>query len=268
MNSSYPIRPATMSELPEFARVGRHAFNSTWPVEPFLAWERKLFEPDRSLAAFDGDEIIGTTMIMSFDMAVPGGEEVATAGVTSVAVLPSHRRRGVLSSLMATQLADISAGAEPVAALFASETPIYGRYGYGAATTHLRFHIRRGEGMLNPPANPPALRIVDPKSAIDSLKQVYDTVRKTRPGMLTRSHAYWDTSLADHDFLREGSTLTHCVVAEDDSGPRGYALYSAKPTWGADDLPAHELHVRDLFGTDRDATVALWADLLSRDLVT
>lgn len=266
MNPTYPIRPIAMSELPQFIRVGEHAFNSTWPTEEFMAWERKAFEPERSLAAFDGDEIIGTTTIISFDMTVPGGDEVATAGVTSVAVLPSHRRRGVLSSLMDTQLADVSATAEPVAALFASEAPIYGRYGYGAASTHLSFDIKRGEGALKAPANPPVLRIVEPNAAIDSLKQVYDTVRKTRPGMLTRNQAYWDVFLADHAFLREGSTPTHCVVAEDDSGPRGYALYSAKPDW-ADGLPAQVLNVRDLFGTDRDATLALWADMLSRDLV-
>jgi predicted acetyltransferase len=266
MSPSYPIRPIAMSELPQFMRVGEHAFNSSWSTEKFLAWERMVFEPDRSLAAFDGDEIIGTTTIMSFELIVPGGE-VGAAGVTGVAVLPSHRRRGVLTSLMNTQLADISAGTEPVAALFASESVIYGRYGYGVATNHLNYTIKRGEGLLAVPANPPTLRIVDPKSAVSSLKCVHDAVRATRPGMMSRYKAYWDVMLEDPEFLREGSTPTHCVLAEDGSGPRGYALYSAKPTWGPDGLPAQVLTVRDLFSIDRDATLALWADLLSRDLV-
>ena len=266
MSPSYPIRPIAMSELPQFMRVGEHAFNSTWPTEKFLTWERMVFEPERSLAAFDGEEIIGTTTIMSFDLMVPGGE-VGAAGVTGVAVLPSHRRRGVLTSLMNTQLSDISAGTEPVAALFASESVIYGRYGYGAATNHLDFSIKRGEGMLATPARPPTLRIVDPKSAVSSLKCVYDAVRATRPGMMSRYQAYWDVILADPEFTREGSTPTHCVLAEDGSGPRGYALYSAKPTWGPGGLPAQVLTVRDLFAIDRDATLALWTDILSRDLV-
>lgn len=265
MSPSYPIRPISMSELPQFIRVGEHAFNSTWPTEPFINWERLVFEPERSLAAFDGDEIIGTTTIMSFDLIVPGGE-VGAAGVTSVSVLPSHRRRGVLSALMDTQLADVSAGAEPVAALFASESVIYGRYGYGVATRHLSYDIKRGEGLLKLPANPPALRIVDPKSAAASLKQVHDVVRQTRPGMMSRSKAYWDIMLADPEFTREGNTPTHCVLATDESGPRGYALYLVKPDW-SDGLPGHVLTVRELFGVDRDATVALWADMLSRDLV-
>lgn len=266
MSPSYPIRPISMSELPQFVRVGEHAFNSTWPTEPFIDWERMVFEPERSLAAFDGDEIVGTTTIMSFDMIVPGGR-VATAGVTSVSVLPSHRRRGVLSSLMDTQLADVSAGSEPVAALFASESVIYGRYGYGVATRHLNYSIKRGEGLLKPPTNPPTLRIADPKSAVASLKQVHDAVRATRPGMVSRSDAYWDVMLADPEFARDGSTPTQCVLATDASGPRGYALYSAKPDWESHGLPAQALTVRELFGVNRDATVALWADMLSRDLV-
>src|SRR6516225_5763009 len=116
MSASYPIRPVDMSEFPQFMSVGEQAFNSNWPTEEVLSQESKVFEPERSLAAFDGDEIIGTTMIMSLDLIVPGGE-VGAAAVTGVAVLPSHRRRGVLSSLMTKQLADISAGVEPVAAL-------------------------------------------------------------------------------------------------------------------------------------------------------
>ena len=266
MSPSYPIRPIGMSELPQFIRVGEQAFNSSWPTEELIALERLTFEPERTLAAFDGDEIIGSTMIMSFDLTVPGGE-VATAGVTSVAVLPSHRRRGVLSSLMTTQLGDISAGPEPVAALFASESAIYGRYGYAAATTHLRFNIRRGDGKLTLPANPPTLRLAEPKSVVDSLKQVYDAVRKTRPGMLTRSNGYWQNMLADPDFLREGNSPTRCVLAEDDGGPRGYTLYTTKPNWGSDGLPAQVINVRDLFAIDEDAAVTLWADILSRDLV-
>jgi predicted acetyltransferase len=266
MSPSYPIRPIGMSELPQFIRVGEQAFNSTWPTEEFIAWERLTFEPERTLAAFDGDEIIGTTMIMSFDLTVPGGE-VGTAGVTSVAVLPTHRRRGVLSSLMNTQLGDVSAGSEPVAALFASESAIYGRYGYGAATTDLSFDIRRGEGRLELPANPPTLRLAEPKSVLDSLKQVYDAVRKTRPGMLSKSNGYWDSMLADPDFLRDGNSRTRCVLAQDNGGTRGYALYTTKPKWGSDGLPAQVITVRELFAIDEDAAVTLWADLLSRDLV-
>jgi predicted acetyltransferase len=267
MDASYPIRPITMSELPQFMRVGEHAFNSNWPADQVLAWEKLVFEPDRSLAAFDGDEIVGTTTAISFDLTVPGGGQVATAGVTGVGVMPSHRRQGVLSSLMTRQLSDVAAGAEPLAALFASESVIYGRYGYGVATQHLHYTIKRGETLLPKPANRPRLRIYEPKEAAAKLKQVHDAVQATRPGMLSRHKPYWDVRLEDPEFTRDGSSPMRCVVAEDETGPRGYALYSVKPKWGSDALPAAELYVPELFGLDRDATLTLWADLFSRDLI-
>src|SRR6185312_7373928 len=172
MNASYPIRPIVMSELPQFMRVGDHAFNSNWPQDQLMAWEKLVFEVDRGLAAFDGDEIVGTATAISFDLTVPGGGQVSTAGVTGVGVLPSHRRQGVLSSLMNRQIADIAAGSEPLAALFASESVIYGRYGYGVATRHLDYTIKRGEALLPAPASRPRLRICEPKETADSLKQI------------------------------------------------------------------------------------------------
>ena len=268
MKASYPIRPTTMSELPQALYVGEHAFNSNWPTEGFLEHEKLVFEPERSLAAFDGDTIIGTATIMSFDLTVPGGGQVGTAGVTGVAVLPTHRRRGVLSSLMDRQLADIAAGHEPVAALFASESAIYGRYGYGAATSRFSYTIRRGEGQLDVPADAPRLRIVPPKEHLASLKHIYAALQVTRPGMLTRSDRYWSAVLADPEFSREGSSPQRCVLAEDEAGPRGYALYGAVPKWGSDGVPAEEINVYELFGVDLAATTALWSDLLSRDLVS
>ena len=168
---------------------------------------------------------------------------------------------------MNRQLADFAAGHEPLAALFASESVIYGRYGYGVATRHLHYTIMRGEALLPKPANRPRLRIYEPKEAAAKLKQVHDAVQVTRPGMLTRHQHYWEVMLADPEFVREGNTRTHCVVAEDETGPRGYALYSGKPKWSTGALPEGELHVRELFGLDRDTTLTLWSDLFSRDLI-
>ena len=69
-------------------------------------------------------------------LTVPGGT-VPAAGVSWVGVLPTHRRRGVLSALMDHQLTSRArAGREPMAVLWASEPQIYGRFGYGLASRH------------------------------------------------------------------------------------------------------------------------------------
>jgi predicted acetyltransferase len=269
MSDSYPIRPIDKSELSVFGRVATTAFASTWSPDEMLELDLMVFEAERSLAAFDGDQPVGTAVAYSFGMTVPGGA-VDAAGVSFVAVLPSHRRRGVLSALMTRQLADVAAGHEPVAVLLSSEAAIYGRFGYGAATRDLAYEIRRGEGLPRPPATAgqaPRLRLAEPKEAVKDLKAVYDAVLAGRPGMLTRNEAWWNRSLVDKEFMRDGRSPLRCVIAADDTGPRGYALYAAKPHWDSDRIPNGELAVYELHATDTAASAALWTDLLSRDLM-
>jgi predicted acetyltransferase len=193
------------------------------------------------------------------------------AGVTFVAVLPTYRRRGVLSSLMRRQLADVRDRGEPLAVLWASEAVIYGRYGYGRASWHLGFTLRRGEGRLTGTAASAAdglrLRIAEPEAALPELAKVYDAVLATRPGMFGRNDAWWRVMIYDPAEYRQGAGPLRCLLAEDASGTRGYALYAGTDTW-ADYLPENVLTVRELMATDPAASAALCADLLSRDLTT
>lgn len=275
MTDAYPIRPVSLDEAAAFAAVSNQAFNSTWPADAALRLDLVTLEADRSLAAFDGDRIVGTAAAYTFQMAVPGGM-AAVAGVSWVSVLPSHRRRGILSSMMRRQLADISSRGEAVAALYSSEAAIYGRYGYGVASEHLRFTIRRGEGRMLPqlhereaagPDGGIRLRLADPAESRTELAKVYDAILPSRPGMLARDDRWWDSAVADPEFARGGASPLRCLIAEDDAGPRGYALYSVRPNWGEDALPAAVLDVRELQAADPAARAAIWTDLLTRDLV-
>ena len=150
-SSPYPVRPIDENELDGFLRVDEHAFNTS----PWSADDRRvaldLFEFDRTLAAFDDTTPVGVTMCYTFQLSVPGLQMLPAAGVTFVAVMPTYRRQGVLSSLMRRQLADVRDRGEPLAILWASEAVIYGRYGYGRASWHLDFTLRRGEGGLADP---------------------------------------------------------------------------------------------------------------------
>jgi len=273
----YPIRPVSVAELPAFWAVGEQAFNSTWPTEEALAHEAKVFEPVRSLAAFDGDQLVGTALAYTFGLTVPGGG-VAAAGISWVSVLPTYRRRGILSALMRRQLDDISSGGEPVAALFASESAIYRRYGYGVASEQYSFCVRAGQRQLAGSSTDQAaaagqadaltVRLAEPQAASGGLKTVYDNIRAARPGMVTRTEQWWEVLLADPSFIRDGYSPQRCVVAADASGARGYALYTGKPQWGDDSIPAHQLVIRELFAVDPAACAALWRNLLTRDLVS
>jgi predicted acetyltransferase len=271
MSGAYPIRPISDSEFAAFYAVIEHAFNSTYPTEPELHHDLAVFEFDRSLAAFDGPDMVGTAAAFTFQMTVPGGA-VAMGGVTAVGVLPSHRRRGILSGLMRRLLAEGRERGEAVAALFASEASIYRRYGFGIATAELDLTIRRGEGVLleqaaasRDPA--PRLRIAEPRDAVPELAKVFDFILPARPGLLARDDRWWEYVLWDPEHRRSGGSPLRCVIAEDETGPRGYALFSGKPEWDDHGIPSGMLEVRELMATDPAAYSAIWNDLLTRDLV-
>jgi predicted acetyltransferase len=268
----YPIRPVSSEEFDAFHTVDMHAFHGS----PLSAEERQLvlshLEFDRSLAAFDGDTPVGAAGAYTFQLTVPGSAALPAAGVTWVSVLPSHRRRGVLTSLMRRQLADVRDRGEPLAVLWASESVIYSRFGYGRAMWHADFTLYRGEGTLARTA--PAdgglrLRLVDPVAAIPELAKVYDAVLPSRPGFIARTESWWQRTVYDPVARRQGTSPLHCVLAEDDGGPRGYALYSAMNRWDSDtSLPDSALNVREMVAADATASAALSTDLLSRDLTT
>lgn len=276
MTDRYPIRPVGEDEYAAFYAVGEHAFNSSGPSEAAREHERVTLEFERTLAAFDGTRPVGTACAYSFQMALPG-TMAPVAGVSAVSVLPSYRRRGILSSLMRRQLADIGDGNEAVAALFTSEPGIYGRYGYGIASMHARFTIRRDEGRLVPlgPAGQDSadrdgdlqLRQVEPGTARTELAKVHDQAVPGRPGMLARDDRWWQAALHDPEYWRKGGSPLRCVIAEDAAGARGYALFSVHPTWDEHAIASGTLSIRELISLDPAATVALWGDLLSRDLV-
>ena len=275
MADAYTMRPISEGEFRAFFAVIEHAFHAHHPTSEEMQHDLPVFEFDRSLAAYDGAEIVGTSGVLSLHMTVPGGA-APVAGVTAIATAPTHRRRGILTSLMHGQLADIRDRGEAIAALFASEAGIYGRFGFGAATSELSLTIRSGEGarLAQAPApgaqgaqGPLRLRVAEPRDATAELARVFEPVLRERPGMYARDDRWWENAMWDPEYRRSGSTPLRCLIAEDGAGPRGYALYSVRSAWNDEGIPDGALRIRELMASDPAAYAAIWNDLLSRDLV-
>ncbi|MFF4328476.1 GNAT family N-acetyltransferase [Streptomyces sp. NPDC001591] len=229
---------------------------------------RSLTEYDRSLGVWDGGTCVGSAGAFSFRLSVPGGAVVPAAGVTMVGVAPTHRRRGVLTSLMRRQLDDVRAAGEPLAVLTASEPEIYGRFGYGTAAYELSVDIDTTRVRLRVPPGTDAvrLRLVDPLKALTECERVYAALVPGRPGMPARRPGWEMQALLDPESRRSGASPLKCVVAEDATGQVvGYARYRVRPDWEPTGSDGTVL-VGEVDALDPAAYAALWRYLFEIDL--
>ncbi len=227
--------------------------------------ERGVFEPERSLAVFDGSDPVATGGAYTRNLSVPGGE-LPAAHVTLVSVRPTHRRRGLLTRMMSRQLQDVhDAGVEPIAVLWSSEEAIYGRYGYGPAAAGVVIEADTREVSF-PGADPPGqLRMVTPTDAVKELSEVYEQVRRRRPGMSSRSDRWWTLRLCDIGQLRKDATARRCVLYEDAGEVTGYALWRSKQEWD-NTGPNSTVQVEELRCADKAGYQELWRFLFHVDL--
>lgn len=254
------LRAITIDELERFYGTFWRTMGFGPPAEPYLERERKSFVCDRSVAAFDSGSIVGTTYSHLFELTLPGAVQVPVAGVTAVAVASTHRRRGIVTELMRRQLTEARERGEAGALLLASEGRIYRRFGYGVATQVSDIRIDPRDGRVEIPAQG-RVSIIDPEEADKIFPALHDRIRTHRTGSIGRPQHFWESIAADRD-----KRLVH-VVHENASGEAdGYARYEVKADW-KDGIPAHKATVHDLNATDDAAANALWAYLLSLDLV-
>jgi predicted acetyltransferase len=235
-------------------------------TEERMARFSRILPVQRMLAAREGGETVGGAGAIPFELGVPGGS-VPTAGVTVVGTSPTHRRRGVLRSLMRALLDDAHARGEPLAALWASEETIYGRYGFGIAAFAGEMELRREHVALASPLKPEgSVRLVGPAEAARLFPRVYDRVRRITPGMPSRSREWWELrTLRDAPpEARDGAGPKRLVVLERNGSAEAYAIYRHKPKWDQG-LSAAELSVLEAIGLDGPPTAELWRYLLEID---
>ncbi|GEC10333.1 UPF0256 protein [Streptomyces spinoverrucosus] len=212
---------------------------------------------------------MGTAGAFTFRLTVPGGASVPAAGVTMVGVAATHRRRGVLTSMMRRQLDDVRSWGEPLAVLTASEPAIYGRFGYAAATYSLSAEIDTSRVRLSVPAGADdvRLRYAAPADVLDVCEDVYARLVPLRPGMLARQPGWERVGLLDPESERDGASPLQCVVAERDGEVAGYARFQVKLGWG--ETGHNGTVIPDDFAALDPATEgALWRFLFGIDLTT
>jgi predicted acetyltransferase len=261
------MRPIAAAEVPIFATLVEQAFGGSRLSDGEIANRAGVLEPPRTLAVFDHDEMIATLAVHSLTMSIPGGQ-VSVGGVNHVAVRADYRRRGLMTSMMAAALSDIQERGEAVSALWPSEAPIYGRFGYGLASRHARLVIDGPGGSVGS-ASPGEIRLLPDASKADTelLDGIYRSWYAVRHGSIVRSTEHWRQRLAPRVNAQGDIANVVCLLHGRDEDADGYALYTARPEWAQGQLPNGVTVVHEVCARTARALTALWDHLLSVDMM-
>lgn len=260
------LRPITPDEVPAFTRAELAGFGETPDAPERLELEWVNHELDRTLAAFDEGEIVGTGRLYSLELTLPGGALEPVAAVSAIAVLPTRRRRGILTSIMRRHLDDAVARGESMAVLHASEGVIYRRFGYGVATTTIGFALDRHRGgFLQPAPTGGQVRLIDDETARKTFPETFDRARRHRPGAVSRVDEWWSDQFFWSDPKEPG---TRFLVAYESPARTldGFASYRITDRF-EQGVSHNRLVVGDLVTTAPGARAALWRYLLDVDLI-
>jgi predicted acetyltransferase len=225
-----------------------------------------ILPAERVHAAFDAGTVVGGAGAYLFETTVPGGATVPTAGVMAVGVLPTHRRRGVLTELTRRQLADAHERGEPLAMLYASEGAIYQRFGYGLASLAGDIELPKEHARLwdDEPIGQARILGTD-EEALELLPRIYGRVQPQTPGMFTRTPDWWRARRLHQPAWRQDREQVR-VVIDVDGSPEAYALYRLDFT--AEHMVSQTtLEVEEALGTTPLALAAIWRYLLAIDWV-
>ena len=235
------------------------------PLDEQVKALQRVMPAHRVHTAWDDSRVVGAAGSFAFDLTVPGGC-VPAAGVTIVAVLPTHRRRGVLRQMMRAQLDACRERGEPVAYLWATEDTIYDHFGYGIASHSAEIDLARDRSRFYKSAQMTTRATLLPLSEAEpQLAPIYERVVRQTPGMFTRTSDWWQArTLADPQWRRGNAGELQCTVLELEGAPAAYALYRLTPAFDRG-IQTGVIHVVEAMGSSPEAVRAIWRFLLDID---
>ncbi|KIZ13762.1 GNAT family N-acetyltransferase [Streptomyces natalensis] len=240
-------------------------------TEEDVAFRRGNYDPERTLGAFDGGRCVATLRSFTQELTVVGGARVTADAVSTVTVSPTHRRRGLLTRMMANDLRAAKDRGDAVSTLIAAEYPIYGRYGFGPATHTAGWLIDTARTGLDPrhavPEGGGRIDFATGEEVRGFGPALHDRFRARKPGAVSRGERWWLRNTGAIRLSHDPKLDLHHAVYRSPSGEiEGLASYTYDSTWTAG-RPDATAQVQRLIGTSPAAERALWQFLCSIDWV-
>ncbi|MFJ4063340.1 GNAT family N-acetyltransferase [Streptomyces albogriseolus] len=266
------VRPIDESEFADWSRAMNIGFlREPTTSEEYLEARRAQFTPGRTVGAFDDGRCVATFRSFAQELTVVGGAVVLADAVTNVTVSPTHRRRGLLTRMMAQDLAGAKERGDVVATLIAAEYPIYGRYGFGPATWATEWTIDVPRAGLDPrwagPEDGGRIDLVDAEDVRKLGPELHERLRRSQPGAVSRDELWWQLTTGAVRFLPGFHEPFFAVYRSADGEVAGMAAYTTDDRWGDAKQPLNTAKVKWLTGVTPAAERALWRYLCSIDWV-
>ncbi|MFI5766012.1 GNAT family N-acetyltransferase [Streptomyces sp. NPDC051563] len=272
---SADVRPIAASELPDWLRAQRAGFlNASRGTAADLALLTETLDFARTQGAFDADTGRCVACFRSFpqELTVPGGGFVPSSAVTNVSVMPTHRRQGLLSRMMAAEFTAAHARGDVLSTLIAAEYPIYGRYGYGPATSIAEWEIDLPRTGLGPRAAVPGggarIDLVDEAEVRELGPVLHERLRALTPGLVSRDARWWSVATGAEALSHNPYTPSfHAVYRTAQGEVTGLVRYTGDDHWTDAKVPHNTVQVRQLLALTPEAERALWYFVCSIDWV-
>ena len=234
--------------------------------EATAALRREKVDLTRVRGAYEGATITGTFRSFGSELTVPGGGTIPAGAVTAVTVRPTHRRRGILTAMVAADLrASVELG-EVASVLIAAEYPIYGRFGYGHATNRANWTVRTRAARLVGEATG-SVEILEPAAALPILPGIFERYRRSQPGEVLLPDYHWGLELGLEDWSPNPRFKGFVAVHRDAGGePDAYARYHGDEKWD-EGIPDNVLVLDELHAATPEAEREMWRYLTSMDLI-
>ncbi|MFJ1732516.1 GNAT family N-acetyltransferase [Streptomyces sp. NPDC088254] len=273
-NAPIEVRRITDAELPDWMRAVNTGFLSSAAItDREIADRRTNLTGSRVSAALDAGRCVATFRSFPQELTAVGGAQVPADAVSAVTVSPTHRRRGLLTRLMTDDLAAAKERGDVVATLIAAEYRIYGRYGFGPATTSTEWSVDVPRSGLDPrwsgPEDGGRVDLVDGEEARKVGPELHERLRLAQPGAVSRTEHWWEVETGVLRLHGEASWTEpfYAVYRSADGEVQGLVSYRADDKWGDAKQPLNTASVRWLITSTPAAERALWHYLCSIDWV-